>query len=238
MRSQSSRTRTCVRIISTKDAVSKRHPGTSRPWAAAALFATAIGTRAGGSRSAVGLKPLFQCSPRTMQTNHGVVGRDPKLRSHLRDGHAIDDHSPQNAGVFGLELFSLDEDAPTIDALVVDGGELELVDPNHGHLLFSQLIEQYIAHDASNPSLGPSWVSDLFSALQGPLERHMKHLVGIDLTAAAPTDQREQLLALCPEGGADCVSRPGGVAPHLHGAVNPAPKCPVLQPRGSRWSRQ
>jgi hypothetical protein len=166
-----------------------------------------------------------------MQAHHGVVRRETELRSNASDGHAVDDHATENHRVLGLELFGLHEHTPAIDLALVERRELELVDRHHGDLAFSQLVVEHVAYDTVDPSGSPSWVSNLLGTLERPLERDVEHLFRIDLSMTTPTHERQQLLALRAESGADGIAGRAGVDVGVHDSAHRARDCLVVQPR-------
>jgi hypothetical protein len=168
-----------------------------------------------------------------MQAHHGVVRRETELRSDPSDRHAVDDHPTKNDCVLGLELFGLHENAPTIDVALVEGREFEFVDRHHGYLPFSQFVVEHVSYDAVDPSLCPSWVTNLLRPLHRPLERHVEHLFSIDLPVAASTDKREQRGAAGSDRVANCVGGRAGVDVALHASGHSAPERPEVQPPNS-----
>jgi hypothetical protein len=143
----------------------------------------------------VGLKALFQRDARSVQAHHRVVRREAQLDGDTTDRHAVDHHPTQDRCVFGLQLFSLDEDTPAVAPSVGYGGELELVCRKDGLGPFSELVEQDVAHDPAQPRLGPSWISHLPGALQRPLDGELDDLFGVDARARTLADKAQELLS-------------------------------------------
>lgn len=166
-----------------------------RPWTASALFAAAVGAGTRGGRSAVGREAFLQRDARSVQTHHRVVRREPQLDRDATDRHTVDDHPTQHLGVFGLQLVSLDEDAPAVAPSVGNGGEFELASGKEGLGLFSELVEQDISHDTAQPRLGPGWIAHLLGTLQRSLDGVLDDLFGVDTRASTLADEGQELLS-------------------------------------------
>lgn len=166
-----------------------------RPRTASALFTAAVGARARRGRSAVSLEAFFQRDARSVETHHRVVRREAQLDRDATDRHAIDHHPTQDRCVFGLQLFSLDEDAPAVAPRVGSDGELELVCRKDGLGLPSELVEQDISHETAQPRLGPGRISHLLRALQRSLDGELDDLFGVDTCASTLAYEAQELLS-------------------------------------------
>jgi hypothetical protein len=143
----------------------------------------------------VGLEAFFQRDTRSVQTHHRIVRRDAELDRDATDRHAVDHHPTQDRRVFGLQLFSLHEDAPAVAPSVGDGGELELVCRQDGLGLLSQLVEQDVPHHPTQPGLGPSRISHLLGPLQRSLDGELDDFLGVDTRSRALTNEPQKLLS-------------------------------------------
>ncbi len=131
-------------------------------------------------------EPFLQRLARTVEPHRRVVGRQPQLSGGLRNRNTIDNHASQNRGVGRLELLCLREHAPAASAVTIGRDEIWLVDEENGFAAFAKLIEQHVADNASDPSLGLSWVTQLVGALESPVKRRIQHFLAVDLRAGSP----------------------------------------------------
>jgi hypothetical protein len=134
-----------------------------------------------------------------VQAYHRVVGRQAQLERYLADLGALDDDTSQKERVLGLQVLSLGEDTPAVDAVVLLGrGELDLVERECHFASLAQLVDHQVTHDLPDPSVDPTEVPQLVRLREGPLERPLQHVLRVHPGAGALTHQGEQRPSLRP----------------------------------------
>ena len=120
--------------------------------------------------------------------------------------------------MLGLQLFSLNEHAPTIDRspVLVDRGQLKLIHRQDRRTLAPQLVDHHVAHYPPDPSVGPRGVTYLVRSFQSALQRDLKHLLGVETPAAPTADEGEELVPMGPQSSAHAVERVVCVALRFH----------------------
>ena len=76
-----------------------------------------------------------------MEAYHRVVLCEAEFCGDINDRDTIDNHATKDLCVLGLQFVRLHDHTPTVDCVVLDGGEFQLVDWKHRLLFPAQFVE-------------------------------------------------------------------------------------------------